>query len=273
MKISRKKFIVSGFSLIAGGVLLNSIWIEKAFIRQKEYFLDGATKQTDNIKVIQISDLHLNHINAHHKRLAKRINKIDPDLILITGDSIDKQGNLKLLDQMLSLIEHEIPKFSILGNWEYWGNIDIKRLNEIYKKHNCRLLIDESSEILIKNEKVRITGFDDLVGGSPKTESGFKNYSKSDLHFVMAHCPAFRDLIETQSKEIEIDLVLSGHTHGGQITFLGYAPFKPQGSGKYLSGFYTKQNPKLYVSKGIGTTILPIRFGAKAEFSLFHYPS
>ena len=60
-------------------------------------------------------------------------------------------------------------------------------------------------------------------------------------------------------------MVLSGHTHGGQITFLGIAPFKPQGSGKYLKGWYKKSGPKMYISKGIGTSILPIRFGARAE--------
>ena len=57
----------------------------------------------------------------------------------------------------------------------------------------------------------------------------------------------------------------SWHTHGGQITFLGFVPFKPRGSGKYLKGWYKESEPKMYISKGVGTSILPIRFGARAE--------
>ena len=81
----------------------------------------------------------------------------------------------------------------------------------------------------------------------------------------MSHCPEYRDIISREKRNINIDLVLSSHTHGGQITFLGFAPFKPRGSGKYLKGWYKQSEPKMYVSKGIGTSIFPIRFGARAE--------
>jgi len=71
--------------------------------------------------------------------------------------------------------------------------------------------------------------------------------------------------LQKLKRNLVVDLVLSGHTHGGQITFLGIVPFKPQGSGKYLKGWYKEDKPKMYISKGIGTSILPIRFGARAE--------
>lgn len=81
----------------------------------------------------------------------------------------------------------------------------------------------------------------------------------------MSHCPEHRDIIAKEKGNLTIVLVLSGHTHGGQISFLGFAPFKPQGSGKYLKGWYKETEPKMYISKGVGTSILPIRFGARAE--------
>jgi predicted MPP superfamily phosphohydrolase len=62
---------------------------------------------------------------------------------------------------------------------------------------------------------------------------------------------------------------LSGHTHGGQITFFGIVLFTPKGSGQFVSGWYDDEFPKMYVSKGIGTSIVPIRFGARVEISLF----
>jgi uncharacterized protein len=63
-------------------------------------------------------------------------------------------------------------------------------------------------------------------------------------------------------------LILSGHTHGGQINFFGLAPFVPAGSGRYLRGLYCDFKPFMYVCKGVGTSILPFRFGARAEIAI-----
>jgi predicted MPP superfamily phosphohydrolase len=92
-----------------------------------------------------------------------------------------------------------------------------------------------------------------------------KNIKSTETNIVLSHCPEHRDVIANEKEDWKIDLVLSGHTHGGQIAFFGYAPFKPRGSGKYLRGWYKESEPKMYISKGVGTSILPIRFGARAE--------
>ena len=103
------------------------------------------------------------------------------------------------------------------------------------------------------------------VGGNADFGKAVENLKETQTNIVLSHCPEHRDIIAKQKGNINIDLVLSGHTHGGQITFLGIVPFKPQGSGKYLKGWYKESEPKMYISKGIGTSILPIRFGARAE--------
>ena len=77
-------------------------------------------------------------------------------------------------------------------------------------------------------------------------------------------------IAKKQNETRKVDLILSGHTHGGQVNLLGYVPYTPWGSGKYLKGMYDQNNTKIYVSKGIGTTFLPIRFGAKAEIAVFY---
>ena len=69
---------------------------------------------------------------------------------------------------------------------------------------------------------------------------------------------------------IKADFILSGHTHGGQINLFGYVPFLPKGSGKYLKGWYDEKSPGMYVSKGIGTSIIPARFFARAEIAIFN---
>jgi predicted MPP superfamily phosphohydrolase len=157
------------------------------------------------------------------------------------------------------LIDTSIKKSAITGNWEYWGKIDLLQLRNVYQKHNCDFLINENRTYSVRNQQINIIGVDDFVGGNPSFEKSTKNLSAADKNIALIHCPEFTDKINTDN----LDLILSGHTHGGQINLFGFVPFKPQGSGNYLKGWY--KNSKMYVSKGIGTSILPVRFGARAE--------
>jgi len=266
-KISRRKFIKRSILASISIFLLDIFWFEKSVIKWNKFDVSNGNNQ--KITAIQLSDLHLTKVNRTHRLIAKKINKLNPDLVFITGDAIDDAQNLNLLDAFLKLINKDIKKFAILGNWEYWGHVDLVRLNELYKSHNCQLLVNESEQIKIKERNISIIGIDDFVGGNADYKKAINNLIPNETNIVLTHCPQHRDIIETEKGNLKIDLVLSGHTHGGQINILGYAPFKPQGSGNYLSGWYKENDPILYVSKGIGTSILPIRFGARAEIAIF----
>jgi predicted MPP superfamily phosphohydrolase len=88
--------------------------------------------------------------------------------------------------------------------------------------------------------------------------------TRRDHHLVLAHCPAARDALGLPT-EHPASLVLSGHTHGGQIAPLGIATWRPTGSGRYVAGWYTDGGPPLYVSRGVGTSLVPVRIGAAPE--------
>ncbi|PHR95230.1 MAG: metallophosphoesterase [Leeuwenhoekiella sp.] len=263
IKFTRRKFIKTGVFAAIGLVLLDSLWFEK-YVIDWNYF-DISKSEKDKLKIIQISDLHLDQLRSVHKSIARKINALKPDLIFITGDSVDETEKIKPLNAFLKLIDNSIKKYAITGNWEYWGNVDLTELEKVYGKNNCELLVNDNRTISIRNREIAIIGIDDFVGGNADFEEAIKDLKEADTTIVLSHCPEHRDIIAKQKGNILIDLVLSGHTHGGQITFLGFVPFKPQGSGKYLKGWYTESDPKMYVSKGIGTSMLPIRFGARAE--------
>ncbi|MCC6370897.1 MAG: metallophosphoesterase, partial [Bacteroidia bacterium] len=240
-------------------------------IEQKEYYLGKATKDNFDLRIIQLTDLHLNSVNAQLKKLAATINQLKPNVLVITGDSVDKAGKLYLLDQFLKLIDKNIPKVAILGNWEYWGQVNTIDLMGIYSNHNCELLINNSLQWVFGNKTISFTGLDDLIGGNADIEQALKNYKESDYHIVLNHCPAYT---ETIVKHIEgkhkVDFILSGHTHGGQFNLFGFAPFLPRGCGRFISGWYREGETALYVSKGIGTSVIPARFMSRAEFTVFH---
>jgi uncharacterized protein len=269
-KVSRRKFIVDLFTLTTIALVVDAVWLEKFFIETKEFFLGDANRWTDNLKVVQISDLHLKSIDLQYKMLANKINELQPDLILFTGDSVDRGSKMDLFDEYLALFDDGIKKVAILGNREYKRGISIDKLKRIYNSHNTDLLINDSRVYSFGNNKISITGIDDFLEGKPDFPKAIKNYTPSDHHIVLTHCPEHRDTIIRQRGDIPIDCVLSGHTHGGQIRILGYAPYKPAGSGRYLSGWYRDQEPHLYVSRGIGTTVLPVRFGSRAEIAIFN---
>lgn len=271
-KFSRRAFIIDLFTLTAGTFLLDAFWLEKFFIETREFYLNGATPEGRNIKLVQISDLHLQSISLQHKLLAERINKLNPDLILFTGDSIDRRKRQDLFDKYMGLFKHEIKKVAILGNREYKGGVDLEILKDIYIRHNCDLLVNESAKYQLGSGTISITGIDDFIAGDADFLKAMETYSPADHHVVLTHCPQHRDIILEQMGNTPIDCVLSGHTHGGQVKILGYVPYKPEGSGNYLQGWYNESQPHLYVSKGIGTTALPIRFGARAEIAVFHLP-
>lgn len=271
MQISRRKFIKAGVLVTTGVVLADAFWVEKFFIEVNEFFIGSATKNTANIKVVQISDLHIQSVNYQLSQLTNKLNKLKPDIILITGDSVDNAKNISILNDFLKLIDKDIKKVAILGNWEYWGKIDLTKLNEIYADNNCTLLVNQTIQYLIRNKTISITGVDDYIAGNANIEAAIKDYKKSDHHIILNHCPQYSDSISRKlTQDINVDFILSGHTHGGQINIFGYIPFLPRGSGKYVKGWYNDNIPKLYVSKGIGTSIFPTRFGARAEIAIFN---
>ena len=262
MKLNRRKFIKRALIATIGLVFLDSLWLEK-YIIEWNYF--DISKSDDKIKIVQITDLHFDQLRYFHKAIAKKINSIKPDLIFITGDSVDDTSKIDSLGEFLNRIDKSILKYAITGNWEYWGHVDLAKLSKVYSDNNCELLINENRTITIRNREISIIGIDDLVGGNADFPKAIDELKHSETNIVLSHCPQHRDIIARQKGDLNIDLVLSGHTHGGQITFLGIVPFKPRGSGRYMKGWYEDKEPKMYVSKGVGTSVLPVRFGARAE--------
>lgn len=270
MKLKRRQFILKLFLGSISFLVLDAFWLETYFVEWTEHDISDAPSK--KIKAIHLSDLHLRSIKSVHKSIAERINKERPDVIFFTGDSLERNKYLPVLQDFLNLINSKIPKISILGNKEYSGHVDIDQLKNIYKSHNGILLVNESHIFESKNRKINILGIDDYVCGYPNFIKSAKNIDNSLTTVILNHCPAYREEIDRfgQSLKQKPYLILAGHTHGGQITFFGKPFFTPIGSGNYVKGWYRNKISNMYVSKGVGTTVFPIRFGARAEASIFY---
>jgi uncharacterized protein len=268
---SRRKIIKMAIALVASLFLIDSLWVELFFIETNEFFLGKPNQQAKSLKIIQISDLHLRSISWQLRNLCHTINTIQPDLIVFTGDSIDRKKYLPCLDNFLALLDIKIQKAAIVGNWEYWSEVKFENLEIVYKKYNCDLIINHSLPYFIKGRSILVTGIDDYLVGCPDIKYALKDYEKCDFHLILNHCPRYNDEICRFLKDkIKVDLILSGHTHGGQVNLFGFRPYLPKGSGNYIKGWYTEENQKIYVSKGIGTSMFPARFMSRSEIAIFN---
>ena len=213
----------------------------------------------NKIKIVHISDLHLKRDKKIYQELIDTINDIDPDLLLITGDSVSNNKKLPLLNKVLSKLNKPIKKYAILGNHEYFGKLDINDLEDTYKKNGVKLLINGGEKFTIKETVINLWGMDDYL---PSLKNF--NYMNDAINIILVHCPVYFDEIFKKYPDKEI-IILSGHTHGGQITFFGKPIILPDRCGDYLKGKYIKGKLCLYVSKGIGTTGPDIRINANPD--------
>lgn len=282
--ITRRKMLATLGGLSVAGILGYSGLIEPATFTITKSFIIKENPHT-TIKFVQLSDLHLNNINGFHKKLTRSVIELKPDFIVITGDSLDTNGNYKILDSFLQLFPHELPKFAILGNWEHWAGFDINLLDTIYRKNNCELLINKTAVFTFQNKHILITGLDDHTASHPGLKIALKNQAPVNNHILLQHSPEFVDMVYDEAdcffkesasgteianlKDFKFDVMLSGHTHGGQIAPFGIAPITPNGSGRYINGWYNECTPRLFVSRGIGTSGIPMRFMSLPEIAFF----
>jgi len=230
----------------------------------------GQGKRSDpTVRIVQISDLHLRRFADREVRLTQRIRELKPDTIVFTGDIIHRAENLELLESFLSALG-PTPRVAALGNWEYWAEVDLLRLRAIYEAvPNSSLLVNQKATLGMYGRDIEFVGLDDFTAGKPDARL-LRPQSAAAMRVVLQHSPGFFGA-PTSTVESPNQICLSGHTHGGQVTLLGLVLWTPRGSGDFLAGWYQTLNCRLYVSRGVGMSILPIRFGARPEVAVFEF--
>lgn len=219
------------------------------------------------VRVAHVTDLHLAAIGPLEQRLLERLHASAVDLIAFTGDMIDDADNRHVLDTFLSECPHAPARVSIAGNWEYGSGLPLEEHRRIHERHGVNWLVNRSIVVATPAGRVRVTGLDDLRCGRPDAAAALRDAPPADAHLLLLHCPALCDVPAAG----RADLALAGHTHGGQVAPLGFAAVRPRGSGRYVAGWYRDATTPMYVSRGIGTSGLPLRVGAVAELPLIDW--
>lgn len=238
----------------------------------KEYsvYASNISNDYDGLKIVHFSDLHYKRSITNKKiiKIIDEINLINPDIVVFTGDLVDNEytintDDIVFLKKSLKKIGSKYGKYAIFGNHDY-KNIDI--VKEIYDDSDFTYL-DNSYDIICSknNEKIFIGGVSSLLHKEAKLEPFVNILKENDIGYkvFLIHEP---DLTDDILKEYNVDLILAGHSHNGQIRLpvIG-ALYTPEYSKKYYDEYYKINNTDLYVSSGIGVS--------KIDYRLFNHPS
>ncbi|MDL2224892.1 metallophosphoesterase [Eubacteriales bacterium OttesenSCG-928-M02] len=243
---------------------------------------DALPPEMDGLTIVQISDLHNKSFGSNQKRLLSAIQEAQPDIILLTGDLIDRRR--KGMDHALSLVSQAIeiaPVYYITGNHEE-GSSEYPRLKAELQSLGV-IMLDNRSVPYVKNgAEITLAGIHDPARmdttsfSRSEEQSAHKAYAAQCLEAAMANVPsnAYTILLAHRPSYFHLyqekgaSLVFSGHAHGGQIRipFLGALLSPDEGFfPKYTAGVYQEGDSTLVVSRGLGNSIIPIRIHNRPE--------
>ena len=225
--------------------------------------------------IVQISDLHLHIVGRREENVLEAIEAAAPDLLVLTGDAIDDPRKVSVLESFLSLLDPLVTRaVAILGNWEHFAEIEAAHIERNLERHGVELLCNRTVVIEAHGRRLAVTGFDDLIGGRPDPARAFADLPSGMPQLILGHCPAFRDVLTSHAAWRALGAaprtMLAGHTHGGQIRIGSWAPVIPIGTGGYVEGWFRSPELDLYVNRGIGMSLIPLRIGARPEVTVFY---
>jgi hypothetical protein len=227
------------------------------------------------LKVAFLADLHVKKVDVRENKTLEILRRERPDVILLGGDLIGFKSQYAPLTSFLSRLEAPHGIYAVLGNTEYSNENGSCILCHKEKSRSLRqgthpVFIRNSSVLVKVNGKaVNIAGLDDPVRGKADIDETLRTVDPNYPTIFLSHSPAMFDEASTR----EVDLILSGHTHGGQLFITRYLrkifPFDP--ALEFLEGFFQKGRAPMYVSRGLGTSYLPFRFGVQPEITFFTF--
>ena len=255
-------------SLVAITALIYSLLIEPQWVEVTRHSKDIGLG-VGGITIAQVSDLHTSSLGRAEKNTLTALREVRPDVIVITGDAIDDRGSLPPLDSFLKQLPTAV-KIATLGNWEYWAEVDLEELRDVYSKNGVTLLVNDCMTVSAKGAVINVIGLDDYTAGRADLSLAVERCEVERPIVVATHSPGLFDEAPPVPTE-SISLVLAGHTHGGQLAVGKHAIYTPRGSGSFVAGWYQTQWGDLYVSRGVGTSVLPMRLGARPEIAVFKF--
>ncbi|HJR77330.1 MAG TPA: metallophosphoesterase [Nitrospiraceae bacterium] len=219
-------------------------------------------------RAIHLSDLHLDRYLPRHDEVVQTAAALRPDWIFITGDLINVRDGLPHLLRFLAELRKSAPVFVVLGNHDYYSGVRTDEFAEAFDRHKIILLINQVSFLTVPGGELAIVGLDDP--SLHRADLGCIPSAKPDRYtLLLAHAPSILDQLH---REHHVDLGLCGHSHAGQWR-IPFVPtfWLPPGCNGRLGGLYEANGHRLYVNRGLGWSVLPMRLNCAPEMLLIEW--
>lgn len=216
----------------------------------------------EKLRAVHISDLHIHRENRLMTRVGDLIKEFEPDCIFLTGDLVESDRETDVCLHWLSKLKANAGIFFAPGNWEHWSGSLKNNLSQKLASIGITTLSNSGQIIKWGDGQWFLCGIDDAYYGSPDIKRALEDQPESTCTVLLSHSPVGAYLAQW----FRCDLVLSGHTHGGQVRLPWFGAIKtPPGSGPFEMGLYHLRSTRLYVNRGIGNSVFPGRLFCPPE--------
>ena len=249
-KLTRRQFLGLGLCALPAAAGLDGRFVEPTWLRVTHFDLGPEPK----CRFVQISDLHYKGDADYAAEVVRTINALEPEFVCFNGDLVEEARFAPAALDFIRQIQR--PVYGCPGNWDYGSHADFKEYEKAFSATGGAWLEDRS--IVLPNRDLELIG----VGSWGTRRLG---EAKAARRVLLLHYPAQADRLEGR----RYDLVLAGHSHGGQVRLPFYgAPVLPYGVGPYQKGYYDSLGGPLYVNVGLGTYMFPVRFNCCPEITV-----
>src|SRR4030095_11863423 len=222
-------------------------------------------KEFESFRIVQLSDIHHGPFSDRDQieRAVETANRLKPDIIALTGDYISKERHYAApCAEMLGRLQARYGVFAVLGNHDHWT--DAALITDLFRAEGITVLINQGMRFEQGGAAFWLAGVDDTMVGLEDISLALAGAQDEEMKLLLAHNP----IILRRASRAAVDLVLSGHTHGGQVAIRSEQ--NPSGGPRrrFLKGLGRLGNTQIYVNRGLGTVVLPIRYGCPPEVSL-----
>jgi len=271
-----KRLRVTGDAIILalGLVIFWAFLIEpnRLVVRKEAIRIDNWPRELNGLRIAVLSDIHAGGWFIDDKKLrtiVQRTNQLQPDLIVILGDymSGDSQTSDRVEPEVFgaTLKDFQAPLgvYSVLGNHDWWYSGE--KVRRGLEQNGIKVLDDEVAQINVRGNPLWLVGLADLWTRPQRIEQTVAKVPQGGVMIALTHNP---DIFPNLPQRVP--LLLAGHTHGAQVRFpfIGTVAHSSRFGKKYERGHVFENNHHLFVTTGIGTSILPLRFGVTPEIVL-----
>lgn len=252
--------LVANFSKVAKYAIneANSLSLERITVN-----IARLPKKLDGFKIIHLSDIHHSPLTGleHIERTIKIVNRLRPDMIALTGDFVSHDASyIKPVAKVLGELTAECGVHACLGNHDHWTDPEMV-VSEL-TANGINVLINRGQRVETRDASFWLAGVDDHMVGKTDLPEALKGSFADEMKILLAHNPIiFRAVIRAG-----VDLTLSGHTHGGQVRVRDSS--RRMIRRRRVAGLHTRKGAHIYITRGIGTVVLPVRYQCPPEISM-----